>query len=266
MRSADRRAGALFGELHLDAVLHVQRPAPAGDEDPGFDARSEIAEARKKTVVFGHANLRSLAHHERQSQEFFIVQFVDDFSVGVDDVDRPVLLPQGVWLTFLDRDDQPVRIKLEHPGALDQRQLHHLPAHLGSVEKRQGVAGAYAGGGQHVGLGHFLVPGDGDGRNLEADGAGDDVAKGSVLRDEFGVASPLQEAGAADQREERRDGDEADAGPGQENGEARYDLATWRIRAGAAGLVETLARGRRLKVIRTERRRKAPKRTRDGCG
>ncbi len=126
--------------------------------------------------------LGAVADHQRQRREALRHVGFQHGAVGGDQRDAAVLLPQREGLALLDLDAQPAGIKLEHRGLRDPRIGQQPDARLPGIEEQQRGASGDAGEAQDVLAADFMLAGERDLGNAEADAVGGAVADVLDLR------------------------------------------------------------------------------------
>ena len=111
---ASASAAAELRQAHVHAVVHLERPAPPGDERACADAALERARGFEQREIILVAGVGALAHHEGQVEIALVLHQVDDRAVGRDDEQFAVVLPERMRLALGERDDEFVRIELAH--------------------------------------------------------------------------------------------------------------------------------------------------------
>ncbi len=196
-----------FRQADVDAVIEPQVPAAFGDENRSAQHPADIGKAVDDGEEIVARALCAFADQKRQAAIAILDERFEDRTVGGNDADGAVLLPERKSLPLGHADLQTVGIKLEHGGVGDPGIGHEPGARrLRIKEQKRGVAG-HAGDRQHLFAADFLRAGQRNGGNTETGGVGRLVA---------GVLQPIDDVG------DMAAGDGAVAeGCGQEKNEAR---------------------------------------------
>ena len=172
----ERGGDVAFRQLHIDAVGQPQIPTPVRHQDRSAQRRADIRIAVDDSekilgLAFGVA-----ADHKGQAEIAVLDEGLEHGAVGGNHAQPAVLLPQRKSVTLGDRDLQPVRIELEHGGVGDPRICQQpLARRIGVEEQKRGAAGD-AGRGEDFFAADFLLAGERDRRDAEAERVGRDIA------------------------------------------------------------------------------------------
>ena len=136
----------------------------------------------------------AVADHQRQAEIAVLDERFEHRAVGGDDADAAVLLPEREGLPLGDRDLQAVGIKLQHRRIGDPRIGHQPRARRVGVEEQQRGAAGDAGGGENFFAADFLLAGQRNRGDAQADRIRNRIARILEPSDQVGEVLALDDA------------------------------------------------------------------------
>ncbi len=135
------RRRILLRQLHVDAVVEAQVPAPLADEHGGGDAILAASAAGQQVEQGFGALRRVVAHDHQQLGVFAEVGGLDHLAGAADQKQLLAALPQRHRLGFLDRHQQPVGIapldlRRHDPGQGGQPLAHRIDVERRAAARR----------------------------------------------------------------------------------------------------------------------------------